>query len=109
MRSDGLLPYEFVEDGSTRQLTGHAGLLPYIDLTCALGLLKAVDEKVGVCGRQGWMDRHHILSLVLLNLAGGECVDDIKTLESDAGLCRIFQDADSETNYWGVALGSGQR
>ena len=109
MRSDGVLPYEFVEDGSMRQLTGHAGLLPYIDLTCALGLLKAVDEKVGVCGRQGWMDRHHILSPILLNLAGGECVDDIKTLESDAGLCRIFQDADSETSYWGVALGSGQR
>ena len=48
MRSDGVLPYEFVEERSKSQLTGHAGLLPYIDLTCALGLLKAVDEKVGV-------------------------------------------------------------
>jgi len=94
MRSDGVLPYEFVEDSSTCQLTGHAGLLPYLDLACALGLMKAVDEKVGACGSQGWMDRHHVLSLILLNLAGGECVEDIRMLESDSGLCRIFQDAE---------------
>lgn len=94
MRSDGVLPYEFVEDSSSCELTGHAGLLPYLDLACSLGLLKAVDEKVQVCGQQGWMDRHHILSLILLNLAGGECIDDIRMLESDGGLCRIFQDAE---------------
>lgn len=94
MRYDGLLPYEFVECESKSRLTGYAGLLPYLDLACVLGLLKAIDEKVGVCGTQGWMDRHHILSLALLNLAGGERVDDIKTLESDAGLCRVFRDAE---------------
>ena len=94
MRSDGVLPYEFVEERSKSQLTGHAGLLPYLDLACALGLLKAVDEEVQVCGIQGWMDRHHILSLILLNLAGGECVDDIRMVESDGGLCRVFQDAE---------------
>ena len=77
MRSDGVLPYEFVEDESKSQLTGHAGLLPYLDLACALGLLKVADERVQVCGGQGWMDRHHILSLILLNLAGGETFDAV--------------------------------
>lgn len=103
MRSDGVLPYEFVEDESKSQLTGHAGLLPYLDLSCALGLLRSTDEKVQVCGQQGWMDRHHIISLILLNLAGGECVDDIRMLESDAGLCRVFQDAE------GYGLNRAQR
>jgi hypothetical protein len=103
MRCDGVLPYEFVEDESKSELTGHAGLLPYLDLACALGVLKAVDEKVGVCGSQGWMDRHHVLSLILLNLAGGECVDDIRMLESDAGLCRVFQAAE------GYGLNRAQR
>ena len=94
MRSDGLLPYEIVEEPATSELTGHAGLLPYIDLACVLGLLKEADERVRVCGDQGWMDRHHVLALVLLNLAGGECVEDIRLLESDAGLCRVFRCAE---------------
>lgn len=94
MRSDGLLPYEIVEEPTTSQLTGHAGLLPYIDLACVLGVLKESDEKIGICGEQGWMDRHHVLSLMLLNLAGGECVEDIRLLESDAGLCRVFRQAE---------------
>ena len=94
MRSDGMLPYEFVEERTTTELTGHAGLLPYIDLACVLGVLKAADEEIGIGGSQGWRDRHHVLSLVLLNLAGGECVEDIELLESDAGLCRVVRRAE---------------
>lgn len=89
-----MLPYEYMEESSSAEVTGHAGLLPYIDLSCVLGLLKEVDERVGVCGEQGWMDRQHVLSLILLNLAGGECVDDIKLLESDAGLCKVARQAE---------------
>jgi hypothetical protein len=93
MRSDGLLPYEFEGEVGKSQVTGHAGLLPYIDLACVLGMLQAADEEIGVCGSQGWMDRDHVLSLALLNLAGGECVDDIRMLESDPGICRVFREA----------------
>lgn len=94
MRSDGMLPYEYAQESSCAEVTGHAGLLPYIDLACVLGLLKEVDARVGVCGEQGWMDRHHVLSLILLNLAGGGCVEDIRVLESDAGLCRVLREAE---------------
>ena len=94
MRSDGLLAYDYAEDCSGAQVTGHAGLLPYVDLACVLGLLAEVDARVGVCGEQGWMDRQHVLSLILLNLAGGECVEDIRILESDAGLCRVARQAE---------------
>jgi hypothetical protein len=89
-----MLGYEYAEDSSSSQITGHAGLLPYLDLACVLGVLSESDARIGVCGKQGWMDRHHVLSLVLLNLAGGECVEDIRILESDAGLCRVFGDAE---------------
>ena len=58
MRSDGMLPYEYVGDSSTAEVTGHAGLLPYIDLACVLGLLREADNEIGVCGEQGWLDRH---------------------------------------------------
>jgi len=92
MRRDGMLPYEFVEEPGSYEITGHAGLLPYMDLACVLG---EADASVGICGQQGWMDRHHVLSLILLNLAGGECVEDIRMLEADAGLCRVFRQAES--------------
>ena len=94
MRSDGLLPYEIVGEPGKSQMTGHAGLLPYIDLACVLGMLEAADEEIGICGDQGWMDRDHVLSLVLLNLAGGECVEDIRMTESDPGICRVFREAE---------------
>ncbi len=40
---------------------------------------------------QGWTDEQIILSLILLNLTGGECVDDLRILEADEGFCRILQ------------------
>ena len=70
------------------------GLLPYIDLACVLGVLKAADERIGACGDQGWMDRHHVLSLILLNVAGGDCVEDIRMLEADTGLSQVFREAE---------------
>lgn len=95
MRRNGMLPYEFVEEPTASEITGHAGLLPYLDLACVLGVLGEADASVGICGPQGWLDRHHVLSLILLNLAGGECVEDIRILESDAGLCRVFRQAEA--------------
>jgi hypothetical protein len=94
MRSDGLLPYEFAEDAGSSELTGRAGLLPYIDLLCVLGVLKSSDEEIGVAGTQGWMDRQHVMGLVLLNLAGGNCVEDIRLLEADQGLCQVVRQAE---------------
>ena len=42
-------------------------------------------------GGQGWTDVEMILSLVALNLVGGECVEDIEMLESDEGFCRLLK------------------
>jgi len=32
-----------------------------------------------------------ILALALLNLSGGDCMEDIKILEGDEGFCRILR------------------
>jgi len=47
MRSERMLGYEFAEDSSLSQMTGHAGLLPYLDLACVLGLLSEADASSG--------------------------------------------------------------
>ena len=89
-----MLSYEFEAEPTSAHITGYAGLFPYLDLACVLGVLQAVDEKVRVCGEQGWRDRQHVLALVLLNLAGGECIEDIRLLEADAGLGRMVREAE---------------
>ena len=87
-----LLPYEYEIEESKSGLTSFGGLPLYLDLAAATGLLGSIDRNLKVItGDQGWTDRHIVLSLALLNLAGGECVEDIEKLEGDEGFSRIFR------------------
>jgi hypothetical protein len=90
----GVLPIEYEVGPESSGITGWAGLLPCTDLACLLGLLESVDRHVCVSGAQGWLDRHHVLSLLLLNLVGGSCVDDIDMLEADEGACQLMRVAE---------------
>jgi hypothetical protein len=71
-------------------MTALAGLPAYLDLAHAMRLSDAADHHLGV-RRQGWTDGQLITALTMLNLAGGECVDDLKILEADHGFCRIME------------------
>jgi hypothetical protein len=43
-------------------------------------------------GDQGWTDDQMIMALVLLNLAGGDCVDDLRIIEGDEGFCKLLRE-----------------
>lgn len=86
---NSLVPIEIVVEDAP--VTSHAGLMPYYDLWKRLSMPEVVDDQVSVCGEQGWLDRQMVLALVMLNLAGGDCITDIDGLESDAGLCAAAQ------------------
>lgn len=89
------LPYEYEIEESKAGLTAFGGLPTYLDLASATGFLKSIDRHLRVrCGDQGWTDRQMILSLVLLNLVGGDCVEDIDKLEADEGFCRIMREVE---------------
>jgi hypothetical protein len=45
-------------------------------------------------GDQGWTDDQIIMALVLLNLAGGTSVEDIRVLEGDEGFCRVLREVE---------------
>ena len=86
----GLLPYKYEKEKSASGMTALAGLPVYLDLASVLNLGESISEHLHT-KTQGWTDEQIILSLILLNLAGGECVDDLCILEADEGFCRILQ------------------
>lgn len=91
----GLLPFELEPAGPKRSVTAHAGLCTYLELACVAGLWQSVREHIQVGPQeQGWTAEQVILSLISLNLAGGECVDDLRILESDEGFGRVFRMAE---------------
>jgi len=97
----GLLPYKYEEEKKPAGMTSLAGLPLYLDLAHALGLPKSIERHLTLRPSQGWTDAQMVLSLVLLALAGGDCVDDLKVLEGDEGFCRILEHIDpKDSSRW---------
>jgi len=83
------LPFQYLSSNNSFKLTSFAGLPLYMELANKCGLwseiIKRLHSKV-----RGWTDLQIVMSLIMLNLAGGDCVDDIERLESDEGLSTIL-------------------
>ena len=88
MMTQGLLPFQYLRDKTEPNLTSFAGLPLYLDLMNVSGLRTTIDQQLQ-SKTQGWRDLHIILSLILLNLAGGDCVEDIERLQQDEGLATL--------------------
>ncbi len=86
----GVLSYKYEEEKSQTGMTALAGLPVYLDLASVLGLGDHIRTHMQVRIGQGWTDEQMILSLILLNLAGGDCVDDLRILEKDEGFCKVL-------------------
>ena len=85
------LPFQYEVEKSESGFTGLAGLPLYLDLMDRLGFRVCLNRHLGVrVNGQGWSDYEVVSSLVLLNLAGGDCVDDLRVLEGDEGFCRVM-------------------
>ena len=96
MRAQGVLDFHYQADRSSGGLTSLAGLPLYLDLIKAVGLDAAIRRHVHVAGSQGWLDVQMVLSLIFLNLAGGDCVDDLERLEQDSGFAAILRAVERE-------------
>jgi len=88
--AQGILPYKYEEERTDGGMTALAGLPVYLDLASVLGLGDHIRAHMQVRQSQGWTDEQMILSLVLLNLAGGESVDDIRILDRDEGFSKVL-------------------
>lgn len=90
--TEHLLPFKYELEKKEKNLTGLAGLLIYLELFKALKLDQIIHRNITVRkSKEGYSDEQIILPLILLNLAGGESISDIKRLERDEGFCRILK------------------
>ena len=98
------LPFQYAEENTSTGMTSLSGLPAYVDMAEVSGLVESVRTHMIVReGDQGWTDAQMVMSLILLNIAGGECVDDprssrgqvLRVLEKDEGLGRVLRSAET--------------
>ena len=84
---EGLLPFKLIEDETGEALTSYSGV-PLVMETCeALGLARLVKQHVRIKQRnRGYAESKYVESVIALIAAGGDCLEDIERLRSDAGL-----------------------
>jgi hypothetical protein len=93
--TQGVLPFKYEQEKTHSGMTALAGLPVYLDLAEVIGLSKSIQKHLKIRDNsQGWTDSQMVLSLVLLNLAGGDCVDDLKIREADEGFCKILRQSE---------------
>jgi Transposase DDE domain group 1 len=91
MLSQGLLDFQYEAERSNHGQTALAGLPLYLELIQQSGVAGAIRRFVGVSGRQGWLDLQMVVAVLFLNLAGGDCVEDLERLEADHGFAAILK------------------
>ena len=88
--AQGFLPFKYEEEKKESGMTALAGLPVYLDLATVMGLGESIERHLHI-KQQGWTDKQILLSLIMLNLAGGDCVEDLQKLECDDGFCKVLR------------------
>ena len=92
MQIGGVLPYFYEMEPGESGMTALAGLPPYLDLARAVALRESVERHIHLReNSQGWTPCQLVTHAVLLNLAGGDCVDDLDRLNADAGFGEVVR------------------
>jgi len=91
--SQGILPFQYEVEPVASGMTALAGLPSYLDLSQVCGLTDSIRQHLTICSgkKQSWTDEQIVMSLVLLNLAGGDRYDDRRILEGDEGFAKVMR------------------
>ena len=93
--TQGILPFKYEIEKKESGMSALAGLPIYLDLAKVIGLSRSIEKHLKVRdNKQGWTDTQMVLAIVMLNIAGGSKVSDLKTLEADAGFCEVLRKAE---------------
>ncbi len=95
MFKQGVLPFCYECEPTESGMTALSGLPAYLEMAVVSGLTESIRRRLGACAlkEQGWTDTQIVMSLILLNIAGGDSVDDLRILEEDEGLAKVVRRA----------------
>jgi hypothetical protein len=89
--AQGILPFAFEASLEPVDLTARAGLTLVSETLLALGVPELVAQHLRVRVRaRGYSEFDKLHALVLVQAAGGECVEDVRVLARDRGLGRLL-------------------
>ncbi len=88
--SQGVLGFKYEEEKHDIGMTDLVGLPIYLDLMHVMGLSELIGCHLQVRQR-GWTDAQVVLALMLMNIARGDCVEDLRKVEKGEGYCRILR------------------
>lgn len=93
MLKQGVLPFYYEAEPTESGMTALGGLPAYLELAVVAKLADSIARHLGgrSIKKQGWTDTQIVMSLILLNIAGGNSVDDLRILEGDEGLVRVVE------------------
>ena len=88
-----LLPYKYEESQRSSALSGYAGLPVFLDFLRGLGFDRVLRQELDTAEYVDclWKPSAIATSLLLLNLAGGDSVDDLQRIQADSGLSRLLE------------------
>lgn len=86
--AQGILSYKYEPATTGLGFTAHAGLPAYLDLFVRLGLTDSIERHLDLRD-QGYTATQMVAALILLNLAGGESMNDLGVLEADPGFSSV--------------------
>ena len=88
--AQGVLPFKYEEEKRDTGMTSLAGLPTYLDLASVMGISESIERHLHI-KQQSWTDSQTLTSLILTNLAGGDCVNDLRKLQGDSGFCKVLR------------------
>jgi hypothetical protein len=88
--SQGLLPFQLIQDTSKVLLTSFGGLPLVMETFRALDLSRSIQKHLPILERQGrYREADYIESFISVFAAGGDCVEDFELLREDEGLKKL--------------------
>lgn len=91
-KRQGILPYRIETADDASSVTARAGLPLIVETMRALGVDRAIEQHLRLRQRPtGYSEVEKVEAIVLLMASGGDCLDDIRVLSADAGLCRLLE------------------
>ncbi len=100
--SQGLLPFQLVQDTSKAVVTSFAGLPLVMETFRALGLPQSIKKHLSWfegCGR--YEESDYVESFIFLFAAVGDCVEDLGRLRADEGLKKLgLRVPSAESGRW---------